>query len=354
VTVSQGPRKWGESPLPVPPGGGNGRYHTAASEESPSSVRGLGDAARASLSVPPGAVKGGSHDPVEEGGSGLQTAGGRRAWVWILWVLLGLLMVRELYDPYLLLLLGDLVLPKRPPLMLSAAAGDASLGFALYEDARPHIGKIAALQKGLVLVRDGKLVVEEGYGFGLPLVAYGDLVHNSRHAEVVQLDGRMLVKRYRMDVADRWSRFLRTKYKDIAPLGTVVVTYTLISPTVLHVDVDFTGLTVDWHAAYLMNEQGARAFPVYEDSRGERRHGDEIGIWHPDDDPFGCWLSSDEALRFCVETEPGRSRYVGRERYIQYNWVRLYGLSWSGIDIEVEAPLDHYRYTVRVEALDGR
>ena len=275
-------------------------------------------------------------------------------WVWVIWAMLLLLAIRELYDPYLLLLLGDLLLPKRAPMKLVTGSEDASLHFVLYDDARPHIGKIAALQKGLVLVRDGKPLIEEGYGFGLPLVAYGDLVHNSRHAETEQVDAQTLVKRYQMDVADRWSRFLRIKYKDIPSLGTVVVTYTLASATTLHVDVDFTGLTVDWRVAYLMNEQGAHAFPVYEDSSGVRRHGDEIGIWHPDDDPFGCWLSADETLRFCVETEPGRARYVGRERYVQYNWVRLYALSWSGIDIRVEAPIDAYRYTVRVEALDAR
>ena len=275
----------------------------------------------------------------------------RHRWIWVPWALLGLLVVRELYDPYLLLLLSDLVLSKPVPLTIEVAG--SPIAFALYTDARPHIGKIAALQKGLVLMRDGQPLIEEGYGFGLPLVAYGDLVHNSRLAEVEQVDVRTLVKRYRMDVADRWSRFLRIKYKDVEPLGSVVVTYTLTAPTVVQVDVDFTGLTVDWHTAYLMNEQGAHAFPIYEDSTGLRRHGDEIGIWHPDDDPFGCWLSEGEDLRFCVETEAGRARYVGRERYIQVNWVRLYWLSWSGIDVEVDAPLDHYRYTVHIEVLDA-
>jgi hypothetical protein len=304
-----------------------------------------GERRRSSLSpgdFASGGGKGSSSGPAQRGAHG---------WVWALWALLVLLMVRELYDPYLLLLLGDLVLPKPAPLVLEVDG--SPLAFALYADARPHIGKVAALQKGLVLVHDGRPLIEEGYGFGLPLVAYGDLVHNSRLAEVEQVDARTLVKRYRMDVADRWSRFLRIKYLDIDPLGTVVVTYTLTTPTLLQVDVDFTGLTVDWHVAYLMNEQGAHAFPVYEDSARLRRHGDEIGIWHPDDDPFGCWLSDDEALRFCVETDAGRTRYVGRERYIQVNWVRLYALSWSGIDIEVEAPMDRYRYTIRVEALDA-
>ena len=115
--------------------------------------------------------------------------------------------------------------------------------------------------------------------------------------------------------------------------------------------VDFSDLHVAWDAAYLMNEQGALNFPVYEDSTGFRQHGDALGIWHPDEDVFGCWISSDEGLRFCVETEPGRRRYVGRERYNQYNWVGIYYLSWSGIDIELSEPLPEYSYRITVEAL---
>lgn len=275
----------------------------------------------------------------------------KRRWAWgVAVLLLALLGVREAFDPYLILLLGEALLPRPAPLTLALREG---IGFHLYADTRPHIGKIAALQKGLVLVRDGTAVIEEGYGFGLPLVQYGDLVYNARHAEIHAVDAHTLVKTYTINVADRWSRFLRVKYKDVPPLGTVVVTYTVTSPTTLQVDVDFTGLEVAWSTAYLMNEQGAMHFPIYENSAGKRVHGDEVGIWHPTDDLFGCWISKDEGLRFCVESEPGRPRYVGRERYNQYNWVRIYVLSWSGIDLKIDTPVETYRYVIHVETVDG-
>ncbi|MBN1262721.1 MAG: hypothetical protein JXB35_18715 [Anaerolineae bacterium] len=277
---------------------------------------------------------------------------------WILWLGVALLaalgIVREAYDPFLALFIGDVLNPKPPPLHLDLP-GDYS--FLLYEDTRPHIGKIDALQKGLVLVsernsRYGRLI-EEGYGFGLPIIQYEGLAYVSRHADVAKPAENVVVKRYVIDVADRWSRFLRIKYLDVPPLGTVVTTYTVVAPETLSVTVDFTGLDVAWDKAYLMNEQGARAFPVYENSVGVRQHGDALGIWHPEDDVFGCWVSRDATVRFCVETEPGRRRFVGRERYNQYNWVGIYVLSWSGIDIEIDAPLDRYSYQIRVEALPG-
>lgn len=278
----------------------------------------------------------------------------RRTRRWICTCLVALLVtlgVREAFDPYLGLLIGEALLPGDAPSTLLLHEG---LRFDLYDDTRPHYGKIAALQKGLVLVRDGEAMIEEGYGFGLPLIQYGDLVYNARTANVTSVDAQTLVKVYTINVADRWSRFLRVKYKDVPPLGTVAVTYTVTSPTSIRVNVDFTGLHVPWTAAYLMNEQGAVHFPIYENSAGHRQHGDDLGIWHPSEDPYGCWISHDETLRFCVETETGHPRYVGRERYNQYNWVRIYVLSWSGIDLKIEPPLDRYSYTIHVESLNGQ
>lgn len=272
-------------------------------------------------------------------------------WLWVLvpLAIVALLGVREAFDPFLILFLRDALFPGPQPheLMLNDR-----VAVRIYADTRPHIGKIAALQKGLVLVVDGKPVIEEGYGFGLPLVYDGNLVHNARHAEITAASSGKLVKHYTIDVADRWSRFLRVKYKNVAPLGSVVVTYTVETSTTLRVEVDFSALTADWQAAYVMNEQGADHFPIYEDSRGVRRHGDEIGIWRADGDPLGCWVSAEQDFRFCVETEDNRRRYVGRERYSQYNWVRIYKLAWSGIDLEIDPPVDRYTYLIHVEPVE--
>ncbi len=273
----------------------------------------------------------------------------------VLLVALGLLSllvgIKEWYDPFLVLFLDDLVRPKPAPVTVPL---HGALAVRLYADPRPHVGKVASLQKGLVLVCEGREIVEEGFGFGLPIVQVGDVAYLSRHAStsLVQREGRTtLVKSYTIDVADRPTRFLRVKYETVEPLGTVVFSYTVRGPDTIGVEVDFTGLTVDWDRAYLMNEQGAINFATYQDESGQSWRGDDVGIWRPTDDARGCWRHREGEFRFCVETEPGRRKFVGRERYNQYRWTGVYYLSWSGIDIEVNPPMDRYRYTLRVEAV---
>ena len=264
-------------------------------------------------------------------------------------VLLLLVAVRERYAPRLTLYIDDVL--KQAPSPLSADLND-ELSVRLYSTTQPHLGKIAALQKGLVLVHNGQELIEEGYGFGLPIIEAQGVAYVSRRSETRltrQGDRPSLIKVYRMDVADHPTRPFRVKYRDVEPLGTVVFTYTILSPDVIELAVDFSGLEADWDRAYLMNEQGARRFTRYVDATGRSLDAPEVGIWEETAAPFGCWEAPTHSVRFCVEAAEGQRGFVGRERYRQYNWLGFYSLSWSGIDIAVEAPQDTYAYTIRVE-----
>lgn len=268
-------------------------------------------------------------------------------------LLTGLLLVRELYAPRLTLIVWD-ALRGSEPLTVPL---DETVMLRLYDDTRPHVGKIAALQKGLAMVVDGRSLVEEGFGFGAPIVQVGDVTYLSRRAEtaLVETGGRAtLVKAYTIDVADRPTRFLQKKYQGVAPLGTVVFSYTLRPPSIVYLTVDLTGLEADWKRVYLMNEQGARAFPRYRDAAGNVREAGEVSIWEESAAPFGCWEAPARGVRFCVEAPLGQPGYVGRERYLQRNWLGVYMLSWSGIDLELDAPREIFTYTLRLERLpDG-
>ena len=275
----------------------------------------------------------------------------RRYALVFLGILLLLIAIKERYDPLLVLFIEDLLHARPEP--LTASLTD-ELILRLVPDTRPHVGKVASLQKGLVLEYQGRELVEEGFGFGVPVIQVDDVAYLSRHAStalVEEEDSTTLVKAYTVDVADRPTRFLRVKYPDVEPLGTVVFSYTLRGPDTIMVEVDLSGLEVAWDRAYLMNEQGAVNFPTYQDAQGRIWQSDQIGRWQTADDPVHCWRHQGDNLRFCVETEAGRRKFVGRERYNQYRWTGIFYLSWSGIDIEIDPPLPRYTYTIRVETM---
>jgi hypothetical protein len=269
------------------------------------------------------------------------------------------LIVKESREPYLWLFVEDVLRPKPPPL---AAGLQNGLAVHLYADPRPHIGKVARLQKGLVLVQEGQERIEEGFGFGLPLIQVGDQAYLSRAASV-ERTGDTLIKRYEMDTIDTPSGFLRRKYEPVPSIGTVVISFT-IAPTTsettldsdrptsrIHVSADFAGLTVDWNRAYLMNEQGARFFTRYEEP-GLAVEGQDFGIWQPTRAPRGCIVARDRSLQFCVETQEPVQKYYGRERYNQFYWIGIYVLSWAGLDLEVEGPVERFDYQIDLERAD--
>ena len=224
----------------------------------------------------------------------------------------------------------------------------------LYGDTRPHVGKIAGLQKGLVWIRKGRALVEEGYGFGYPIIEFDNRAYISRQAVIersTEDNVTRLIKHYHIDTLDTPIQFLRRKYRPTPSLGTVTVRYDVHPDGKIDVTADFSQLSVSWSRVYLMNEQGARRFTQYTDIEGTLLVGDQIGIWASSGTFIAraCFDSADGTLRFCVEPQKPALTYYGRERYNQYNWRGIFYLSWAGIDIELAAPQPLYRYRITLE-----
>ena len=240
----------------------------------------------------------------------------------------------------------------RSPSFETPSISDTAL--RLYGDTRPHVGKIAGLQKGLVWIRNGQALVEEGYGFGCPIVEFDNRAYISREAEIersTEDNVVRLIKHYHIDTLDTPIQFLRRKYRPVPSLGTVTIGYDIHPNGTIDVTVDFSRLSVSWSRAYLMNEQGARRFTRYLDVEGTRLEADQIGIWTSPGTFIAraCFDSADGTLGFCVEPEAPAFVYYGRERYNQYNWRGIFYLSWAGIDIELAAPQPIYRYRITLE-----
>ena len=262
-------------------------------------------------------------------------------------------MLKEAIEPHWIIRLGDLLRPGPAAASLDLGSG---LAVRVYSDTRPHVGKITPVQKGPVLTQDGVELIEEGYGFGAPIVIYDGRSFLSQTAEVRQpaeASAPQIVKRFRIDVEDTWTQLLRRKYRPVEPLGSVVFTYTVAAAGVLDVAVDLTGLRIRPELVYLANEQGARSFTRYSDSSGISRTFADVpdtpDQWVPATAERTCFTAEARRIRFCVETQPGQAKYVGRERYFQRRWSGLFSLSWAGTDIELREPAGVYRYRIVVD-----
>ncbi len=260
--------------------------------------------------------------------------------------LLAWFTVAEIIEPHWTLAPAAMILPRTAPLEIPATE---STSLRLYADPRPHVGKITGLQKGLVWVAQGRELIEEGYGFGCPIVEIEGRSYNSRHAETEVIsteNGARLVKRYRIDTGDTPIRFLRRKYRPVPSQGVVSVTYDMQLPGIIDIEADFTQLKGAWQRVYLMNEQGAGVFRYYRDERGTRYEPHEVGIWDTGSTGQACFETADGQYAFCVQPGQADAVHFGRERYLQYNWRGIYYLSWAGIDLVVDGPRDSYRYRV--------
>jgi len=261
------------------------------------------------------------------------------------------LTAKEAIEPHWTIRLADLIRPGPPPLALPL---NDRLALHLYTDTRPHIGKITPVQKGLALAQDRRELIEEGYGFGAPIVIFAGRAYLSQHAEVTPgADGRSAAKRFRIDVEDTWTEFLRPKYRPVTPLGAVVFTYTITGPDSLEIAADFSELTIAPELVYLTNEQGASFFRRYSDSTGVDRLlldvPDTPDQWVLTHAARACFTSAARQLRLCVETAADQPKYIGRERYLQYRWTGAFALSWAGVDIELTRPAEIYRYQIHIE-----
>ena len=257
--------------------------------------------------------------------------------------------VAEAIEPYWTLQLYGLLTHSKAG--IEVALGPESI-ITLYREPRPHVGKIAALQKGLIWRVAGQTLVEEGYGFGAPIIEVRGQAYNSRTATIYfdpSAAAYHLRKVYVMDTIDTPARLLRRKYRPVEPIGEVAVDYVVLPDGVIEIQVDFSGLTAPWDRAYLMNEQGARQFTAYHDDSGLALQGAELGIWQQTPASEACFVSDQAGAQFCVLPGPGGALLFGRERYLQWNWRGVYSLSWAGVDIALDGPRDTYQYRLQLE-----
>jgi hypothetical protein len=259
------------------------------------------------------------------------------------------------------------------------------LSLRIYEDTRPHCLETGTLQKGLVLMLDGKELIEEGLGFGVPVVRYHDKTYFSTIAEISKQktsSGYLIKKTFVMDTISKktwrgsyiddnfysiWHKKfakiylshkelspffnrlmeyrelagIKTEFVKVKSRGIVTIEY-LIKGSLVEVSVDFSDLTLNGCEELLvMNEQGSTVFDTYIDSNGLALVGAKIGGWHPVTAKRASIENSDGLIAFQIDNTLAATLFRGWEKTKNR-------FSWAGLSYSLSPFCRTFSYTVSI------
>jgi hypothetical protein len=247
----------------------------------------------------------------------------------------------------------------------------------------------ARLQKGFLLLDQGKELAEEAVGFGVPVLNRGlqtifpgdvaltwlrkdstweitalfklNLVERISRGKNRNLENRSFyaVKNILAEGIRRFpvirsllttiSSILRhmfkwkTTYADAGESYEVRVIHTWDEKTgKTVVDIDVSGLPPGITEVVVMNEQGARTFDRYGDTSGISLQGAEIGCWDEVKAENAWFESSTRQVAFKLNQAKGARLFRGRE---------LIGsrLAWAGFGYSFPPSIQRIRYEMKIE-----
>jgi hypothetical protein len=260
------------------------------------------------------------------------------------------------------------------------------LSVRVYKDCRPSYLETSDLQKGLVLMLDGKELIEEGMGFGVPIIKYEDKTFFSRTADlsfqksgssfyikkVFTLDAVSLKKFGEVSYIDDdfytplrkvfqmlylrhkkltglFNKFMeirnlaniKTEFVIVKPRGTVTVTYHC-RPTAIDIQVDFSGINLTKCVESLvLNEQGSSVFQKYFDSNNLALSGNKIGAWETVTADNASLVSENGQLSFTARKTVGAQLFRGWEQTRNR-------FSWAGLSYSMQPTVGFLNYSIMI------
>ena len=263
---------------------------------------------------------------------------------------------------------------------------NGGLAVRLYRDCRPNCLETASLQKGLILMLDSRELIEEGVGFGLPVIKYEDKTYFSGSAEVSiqKASGTCkLTKTYVLDsiskklwqdhpIDDRlyspWRKKfanlylshkelsplfnrimelrdvakVKTEFTKVKPRGKINVNYE-IQPSAINVNVDFSDVTLDkCEELLVLNEQGSNFFGNYIDGTGLRLVGSRIGGWAAVTAEHATLQSVQKRVGFRLQKISGAMLFRGWEKTRNR-------FSWVGLSYSLRPNVGTFAYSIKLE-----
>jgi hypothetical protein len=240
-----------------------------------------------------------------------------------------------------------------------------------------------------VLLLDGRELIEEGVGFGVPVAKYADKTFFPGSAKVVVKNDSTFTKIYILDTVSvkrfgqasyidddlysplrktfqllylrhkRLNGFfnklmelrdlanIKTDFIKVKPRGEVAITYQC-NQTGIKVAADFSKLNLNTcKELLLLNEQGASMFQVYKDTSGITASGTKIGGWE-EVNAVQAWLQSPKgSVSFIIPKKPEARLYRGWEHTNNR-------FSWAGLSYSIPPKKEPFNYTVTIHCKNRR
>ncbi|MCA9734138.1 MAG: hypothetical protein H6696_10875 [Deferribacteres bacterium] len=254
---------------------------------------------------------------------------------------------KEYAAPYWRYHIETLITKNKPPYTAELANG---LALEIYSDARPHVGKIAGIQKGLILKQYGKDLVGEGYGLGLPLVVANGVSWLASEAKIGKFehgDTTVLSKLYVLDTQEHDVQFPRRRYIKTRPVGTIRIDY-LIYQNTIEVNADLKGLVdADFEYVYFMNEQSGKDFRYGLNPLGQKI---DLIQWQA---PIPMAMLGIHAPRlgitFWVRDNMETLKYLGRETLARWHWYGHESTNWAGCELRLDNKKPTFQYFIKLD-----
>ncbi|MCW3996428.1 MAG: hypothetical protein NWE98_09835 [Candidatus Bathyarchaeota archaeon] len=262
------------------------------------------------------------------------------------------------------------------------------LSIRVYSDCRPRCLETAQLQKGLILVLDGQELIEEGMGFGVPVVKYTDKTYFSTTATLSKNTSAStpeVQKTFIIDAISRkklsngsyiddgfysfirkfFSKFylnrknfspflnkvmelrqlarIKTEFVRTKPRGSITVTYRIQSSNI-YVKADLSNLALGGCSeVLLLNEQGSSTFKKYIDISGLNLEGNRIGAWDQVAAPQAWLLSQTGHVSFSLQNRGGALLFRGWESTKNR-------FSWAGLSYMLKPQNGTFDYWIGLKA----
>jgi len=237
-----------------------------------------------------------------------------------------------------------------------------------------------------VLIFDGEELIEEGVGFGVPVVKYNDKTYFSSSAECsIEENGNLciLVKSFVLDTVSR-KRVWKTSYIDdqfysfvhklferaylghknlapffnrimelrriikvqteftkVKPRGTITFKYSFQS-SIIKINVNFSNLDLaKCQEILILDEQGSTFFRKYFDTDGLRLFDEGIGAWEVVKAKEASLSDAKEALTFTLRNKEPSVLFRG--------WEKTKGrFSWAGLNYSLHPGLPTFDYVIKL------